>query len=137
MRQRRDVEVDDLELAVEIRFVKVAVRADTGVVHERDNTVVDGPQSGREMLAVEPSCEIRWERGTGDAVPIGERSAERLERFASTRDEDEVVSVARVQLGEVTTDSTRCASDYRDGTAVTAARGGGNRCWDCGHGRLA
>ena len=76
MRQRGDVQIDDLELALEIRLVKVAVCADAGVVHERDDAVVDRSQARGEMLAIESSREIRRECIAHDAVPIAERASE-------------------------------------------------------------
>ena len=102
-----------------------------------DDAVVDGAHARREMLAIETSREIRGEHVADDAVALAERAAERLERVATACDEDEVMPIARVQFGEVTTNSARRAGNDRDWTALTAARGVGNRCGQRSHVRLA
>ncbi len=76
MSERGNVQVDDLELALEVCLVEVAMRADAGVVHQRDDAVIDGPHARREMLTIETPREIRREYVADDAVALAERTAE-------------------------------------------------------------
>src|SRR5688572_593098 len=123
MRERRDVHLDDLELAVQVRVAEITVRADAGVVHERRDAVVDAAQPCGEMLALESPGEIDGERIAGDSVPIPERPRERFERVPTSRDENEVVTVASEQVREVTPDPAGRSGDDGDRARLTAARG--------------
>src|SRR3569832_467795 len=120
MRQRDDVQVDDLELTFEVGLVEVTMRFYSGVVHQRDDAVIDGSHARGEMLTIESPRKIRREYVAHDAVALAERTAECLERLTTARDEDEVVPIARVQVGEVSTDSARRARNDRDWTTLTA-----------------
>jgi hypothetical protein len=78
------------------------------------------------MLTIESPREIRREHVAHDAVALAERTAECLERLTTARDEDEVVPIARVQVGEISTDPARRAGNDRDWTTLTAACSAGN-----------
>jgi len=133
MCQCRDVEVDDLELAVEIRLVEVPVRADARVVHERMNPLVQRPDSRGEMLAIEPAREIRGKRVTRHAIALAQRSRNRLECLASARDEQQIVPITCEQIGEIDPDSARRARDDRERAVLAASRRCQRRCGNSSH----
>ena len=71
------------------------------------------------MLSLQSAPEIRGERVARRFRTVGELPRECLERVASSRDDHEVVAIVREQLGEIATDSARCAG--HDGNRPTFA----------------
>ena len=86
------------------------------------------------MLSLESPGEIGREDIARDPVAISERVCERVQRFASTRDENDIVAIARVQISEVAPDAAGCARDDRNWAGLTAARSREGGCRERSHG---
>src|SRR5512147_512976 len=100
MRQRGNVHLDDLELALEIRFMEVAVRPEAGVVHERDDSLIDRAEPRREMLSLQAATEVGCEGLTHDSVPLAQRPREQFQGILASSDDDQIVAVAREEVRE-------------------------------------
>jgi hypothetical protein len=113
VRQRDDVDLQQLKLRLQIGLGERPVAAEARVVDERVNVDARALQLCKNLLRRLGAREVCGQDARRDAVLLLQLFGEARELVAAARDEDERVTVGGEQSRQLLADAARSASDER------------------------
>ena len=114
MHGRCTIDLDQLEFAGQIGFVKESMRSEAGVIDQNLDSRPVARQRLTESLTILFGGQVGIHRCALDAVRRRQFSGQCGKSVHSPGNEDQVVPVRGELAGEFFADATRGASDYRD-----------------------